>query len=137
MKIGQHGRRLEGLERSAGAARGGWFAAVYRLDRERRAALALARFAQTLAGTEKPPPVEPSTEPSSEPSPGLSAAPRVLPPCRGPRAWGKDNRPGPHDVLTWEEVLRLPWLDANAADDLPEESTTPPVLARHGSKPCR
>ncbi len=38
------------------------------------------------------------------------------PPPPRPR-WTKDIRPGPHDVLTWEEVLQVPWVDSMAEDD--------------------
>jgi hypothetical protein len=51
-------RALERLERKTGAKDDGWLKAVYELSRERGAALALAKFAQALAGDE-PPPREP------------------------------------------------------------------------------
>ena len=123
MKTGGHGRRLDGLEQRAGAPDGGWFAAVHRLDRERCAALALAQFAQALAGTEKPPPVRDDTPPPVELLAGPPAELSAPPPRRGPRVWDKNNRPGPHDVLTWDEVLRIPWLDANQSAAVADDET--------------
>ena len=39
-------------------------------------------------------------------------------PSRPPKPrWTKDNRPGPHDVLSWEEAMQVPWVDSSAEDD--------------------
>jgi hypothetical protein len=99
-------RALERLERTSGAKDDGWLKAVYALDRERRAALALAKFAQELAGVE-PPALEPVRDEPPPPRAHPFAAP---PPPRRP-VWGPNNRPGPHDVLTWEEVMQVPWIE--------------------------
>jgi hypothetical protein len=79
-------------------------------ERRRRATLALVAFAQELAG------VEPSAA-TPEPARDEPSAPRVdpvaaPPPPSRPR-WSRDRRPGPHDVLTWEEAMQVPWMDEN------------------------
>ncbi len=48
--------------------------------------------------------------------PTRPAPPPRPPPPPKPR-WTKDIRPGPHDVLTWEEVLQVPWVDSLAEED--------------------
>jgi hypothetical protein len=53
--------------------------------------------------------------PAAPPQPPPSPPPRSpLPPK--PR-WTKDIRPGPHDVLTWDEVLQVPWVNEMEEDD--------------------
>jgi hypothetical protein len=39
------------------------------------------------------------------------------PPSGPPPRWTKDIRPGPHDVLNWDEAMQVPWVDSSAADD--------------------
>jgi hypothetical protein len=53
--------------------------------------------------------VAPPSQPPARPPP---------PPPRAPKPrWTKDIRPGPHDVLTWEEAMQVPWFDPLAEDD--------------------
>ena len=93
-----------------------WMAAVYEIDRWQRAALALARFAQELVSVAPPlalggvaPPLADAAPVPDAPSHQHAAA--VAAPLPGRPVWGPDNRPGVHDVLTWEEVMRLPWIE--------------------------
>jgi hypothetical protein len=98
-------RAIEKLEVASGRSRPPpWIEALRAMEREYKAARIFTAFARALAGTDKmqmqvrdetPPPAVPSAPP-----------PRSAP-----------TRPGPHDVLTWEEAMRIPWLDTNAADD--------------------
>jgi hypothetical protein len=103
-----HARRLRRMERTRGAKDNEWLTALREIDRQQRAALALVKFAQALAGLPPPAPVPPreETSPCVEPV----AAP---PPQNRARVWGPNNRPGVHDVLTWEEVMRLPWIEGD------------------------
>jgi hypothetical protein len=49
---------------------------------------------------------------------GCEPARAPPPPPRPPKPrWTKDNRPGPHDVLSWEEAMQVPWVDSSAEDD--------------------
>jgi hypothetical protein len=34
------------------------------------------------------------------------------------RKWTKTHRPGPFDVLTWEEAMQVPWIEGDEARDL-------------------
>jgi hypothetical protein len=70
--------------------------------------LALVAYAQELAGTE-PPSSEQVRDEQTLPRASPLAAP--LSPSRP--IWGGNNRPGVHDVLTWEEVMRIPWINGN------------------------
>jgi hypothetical protein len=54
-----------------------------------------------------PAPLPPPSQPPPRPPP---------PPPPKPR-WTKDIRPGPHDVLTWEEAMQVPWFDPLKEDD--------------------
>jgi hypothetical protein len=92
-------------------------AAFAQLDREVPAMRTLVAFALELAGTDKLLPPEPPPPPPVTPV-GLGNAPMHVPEppprLRRPtqdRVWTKDIRPGPHDVLTWEEAMRVPWFD--------------------------
>ena len=46
-------------------------------------------------------------------------APRPPPPPPPPPKprWTKDIRPGPHDVLSSEEAMQVPWIDSMAEED--------------------
>ena len=110
MKIENHGRRIDRVERrDAPKEESEWIQAVRENARQDDAVRALVAFALHLAGTDK--------LPSRVPTGGGNAAPyvpepppRVRRPAEG-RVWTKDVRPGPHDVLTWEEAMRVPWVD--------------------------
>jgi len=95
VSIAGHGRRLDRLERRRHAARrDGWLEAVYRIDQEKKAALAIADFVRALVGTD-----ESETMPLALPA--------------GERATESVPRPPspPHRnaVLTWDELMRLGW----------------------------
>ena len=109
-------RALHRLKQQRGLARNPYVEAVYETDRLFRAVEGITGFARMLAGMEErrvasvtPVSVDNVTE----------TAPRVdHPPPRSHRAvWSETVRPGPHDVLTWDEAMRIPWLDENAAAD--------------------
>ena len=53
--------------------------------------------------------VAPPPQPAPRPPPSPPQPPK-------PR-WTKDIRPGPHDVLTWDEVLQVPWVNEMEEDD--------------------
>ncbi len=100
--------RLKGRPRQGKATTGNdWVQAAYEVDREKRATLALVAFAQALAGTVKvEAPLSPVCDGAMEAEP-----PAPAPPPRGAaRVWSQTVRPGPHDVLTWDEAMRVPWL---------------------------
>ncbi len=78
---------------------------------EQNAVHAMVELALELAGTRKPRPPVPAgggNAPMYVPEPSPPPSLRRLP--QG-RVWTKDVRPGPHDVLTWEEAMRVPWLN--------------------------
>lgn len=115
MSIEGHDRRLIRVAEKGWAKDNSLASIVYAIEREhrrRRAALALVAVAQALTGTDETPepvheePSPPRADPFGAPSPRSRA-----------RVWGGNNRPGPHDVLTWQEVMRIPWLDDSAATD--------------------
>lgn len=121
MSIENHARRL------ARIAEKGWtkdnslmslVVGAERLEKRRRAALALVAFAQELAGVEAPTvaPEPVREEPMRGGPPPPSARPFAAPSLPSRPVWGPDNRPGPHDVLTWEEVMRLPWINGNESN---------------------
>lgn len=111
MTIANHGRRIDRVEhRDAPKKESEWIQVLRAREREEDAVRALVAFAQHLAGTDKLPSRAPRGGGNaplhvSEPPP-----PRVRRPTEG-RVWTKDIRPGPHDVLTWEEAIRVPWYD--------------------------
>jgi hypothetical protein len=127
MTISSHDRRLVRLEEKGWAKDNSLMRVVVGAERlrkrRRRAALALAAFAQDLAGVEPPAvvPEPPRDEPvrgtpMRDAPPPPSARPFAAPPPPSRPVWGPDNRPGPHDVLTWEEVMRLPWINGNESN---------------------
>jgi len=110
-----NGRQLRAMARTVDGERGkdnGFLTAVRELDRERRAVRAVAAFARHLAGTDTLPPTAPQVllgDAAAEvppPAPVVPSRPAV-------RVWTKDIRPGPHDVLTWEEAMTVPWIDGS------------------------
>jgi hypothetical protein len=103
--MSNHGRRLNVLDK-IGREKGGspWLRAVTELAREQDATLAIAQFAVELAGLPLPPPPPPPLAPEAVVA---TPAPRVP---QG-RKWTMDIRPGPHDLLTWEEAMQVPWID--------------------------
>ena len=89
--------------------------AIEQLEREAPAVQACVALALELAGTDKllPPEPEPLVGDASPILPPQQAVtpPRAPPPRAQPPRWTKDIRPGPHDVLTWEEAMQVPWYD--------------------------
>ena len=93
---------------------------IEKLEREAPAVQACVALALELAGTDKLLPPEP--EPFVAKATIVKPKEPALPPRAGsPRApsprWTKDIRPGPHDVLTWEEAMQVPWYDPFAEPD--------------------
>ena len=100
----------------------GFLAAHRKLAVMKQAALTMVAFARELAGTADNPPseVEPPEGPPPRVAPPQAAPidpalqrrlPQGPPPDRPKRRWDKDHRPGPSDILTWEEAMQVPWLD--------------------------
>jgi len=107
MTISSHDRRLVRLEEKGWAKDNSLMRVVVGAERLRK-----RRRRAALAGVE-PPAVVP--EPlRDEPVRGTPMRDALPPPSRP--VWGPDNRPGPHDVLTWEEVMRLPWINGNESN---------------------
>ena len=108
VSVAGHGRRLDRLERRRRAARGdGWLEAVYRLDQEQKAALAIVDFVRALVGTDESETMTlalPAGERATE------SVPRPPSPLRGKRP-SEDlvSRPDRNAVLTWDELMRLGW----------------------------
>ncbi len=116
MSADSHGRFLRAAQRMVGKAGGreSLKAILLMIEEEQKQAVrAVTALALQLAGTDKlplrerPPPPRPVravvvTEPPERPS--------APPPAAKPR-WTMDHRPGPHDLLTWEEAMQVPWYD--------------------------
>lgn len=87
--------------------------AIFKRNLEATAAEEIIRWARALAGTDEASRLQrcaASPRDRAE-QPNARAAP---PPRRDSRRiWSETVRPGPHDVLTWDEAMRVPWLDAN------------------------
>ena len=82
--------------------------AMAEMVRERGATVAIAQYAVDLAGLPlPPPPPAPPPPPLSPDAVVATSAPRVP----QARKWTMDHRPGPHDLLTWEEAMQVPWID--------------------------
>ena len=106
-------RALHRLKQQRGLARNPYVEAVYETDRLFRAVEGITGFARMLAGTDKrqvasvaPSPVDSAAETTSRVD---HAPPRSHRPI-----WSETVRPGPHDVLTWEEAMQVPWIDESA-----------------------
>ncbi len=111
-----HGRRLRTLVRkNAPPPRNEWMEALYENARVEDAVRAMVAFALHLAGTDKLPSLVP-TGGGNAPLHVSDPPPRQPPLGQKPR-WTKDNRPGPHDVLTWEEAMQVPWYDPLAEEE--------------------
>ena len=115
MTIVGHRRRIEQLELRSGSKQDPWVEAVYAVEREvqatRKAVAALVEFALALAGTDT---IRPAVLVASSEGRAIQATPTVIPaPPPKSRRWGRHDgaRPGPHDVLTWDEAMRVPWIE--------------------------
>ena len=129
MSIAGHGRRLDRLERRGRAARrDGAMEAVYRIDQEKKAALAVVDFVRALAGTDKSETMTlalPAGERSTE------SVPRPPSPPRGTRP-SEDlvSRPDRNGVLTWDELMRLGWQVETSVVEQPARETEQTLPAR-------
>jgi hypothetical protein len=106
-------RRLQRLEKVSGPKEPTLEQVVMEVERPYAAARSVTAFARALAGTDRlqAPPVSPSLVSKLEENPSpvrLAPSPKTRP------AWTKDVRPGPHDVLTWEEAMQVPWIDGTS-----------------------
>ena len=112
MSSGSHGRDLGKMARGLGSGRrkDDWIEVADAAEKEYQAVRAIVAFALALAGTDKLPP-PPPTWLAGNSTTILVPDPPVLPPCAQPPRWTKEVRPGPHDVLTWEEAMQVPWFD--------------------------
>ena len=125
MSVESHRRLLGGVRREVGEAKSDKASgkvngkvrrltldeAMEKLDREAPAMRALVAFALELAGTDKLPPPSPAPLAGDTPTILIPDVP-VLPPRAEPVSrWINGKRPGPHDILTWEEAMQVPWFD--------------------------
>ena len=117
MSLDSNGRFLREAKRRLGRSAGGYESLKTILLRmkedEKQAVSALVAFALRLAGTDRlplrvPPPAPRAASVVAAPQP--PTRPPSPPPAPKPR-WTKDIRPGPHDLLTWEEAMQVPWFD--------------------------
>jgi hypothetical protein len=90
-----------------------WTEEVYATDRLFRSVEGITGFARMLAGTDKRP--APSPAPTSADN-EMKIESRVHHvPARTHRpVWSEVVRPSSHDVLTWDEAMRVPWIEGNA-----------------------
>ncbi|MBS0518305.1 MAG: hypothetical protein JSR90_06405 [Proteobacteria bacterium] len=111
MSQARNARRLRRLEGGGATSVGAQIAAINAAyGRELTAALALAAFAQALAGSDRAARADDAGA-TSMPEAARPAT-VVTAPLRAPASrWTTSFRPGPHDVLTWEEAMRVPWID--------------------------
>lgn len=105
------GRRIDALrQRREITSRRSFSQVVEEADYPYRLAVSIAGFARALAGTDKPPPEPaPAVIVETPPPPAVQPRPKRIP------------RPGPHDVLTWDQVLKIPWIDMNTPDESEDE----------------
>ena len=127
MSVESQRRLIGGLRQAVGQAKSGnrrgkasgkprrqsFKEAIEQLEREAPAVQAIVALALELAGTDKllPPEPEPLASDVTMVAPEVPVPPpRPRRPTEG-RVWTKDVRPGPHDLLTWEEAMQVPWID--------------------------
>lgn len=113
MSQARNARRLRRLEGGGGTSVGAQIAAINAAyGREVTAALTLVAFAKALAGPDQAARAVGDADAASLPELERPAADVTAPPPRAPASrWTASFRPGPHDVLTWEEAMRVPWID--------------------------
>ncbi len=93
-------------------------AAHRRLAATRKAVGALVAFARELAGTAD---LQPPSDDGELPAllaadvgeTAQSAPPIASPPSPPKPRWTKIRRPGPFDVLTWDEIMTVPWVEGD------------------------
>jgi hypothetical protein len=71
---------------------------------------AAAKAEKALTETEERTTAQPAPSPPSSSDDKLVA---TSPPEHSRFVWSKKVRPGPNDVLTWEEAMRVPWIEGN------------------------
>lgn len=111
-------RALAKLEQACEAQRGGHAETVAEADRLYRALDGITRFPRRLAGTDRAPEL-PAGNYAGEVRDRAADAPPSTTPSAEPtdKRWTKTHRPGPHDVLTWQEALSVPWIDGMEEDE--------------------
>lgn len=126
MSILGHRRRIQRLEQRSGSKQDPWVEAVYETEREvqatRKAVAALVEFALVLAGTDRMPMARIAAAQRDAVNEPVPRADRSFLRRGGRQVWSEAVRPGPNDVLTWEEAMRVPWLDANAEAERQRQS---------------
>jgi hypothetical protein len=105
-------RLLRRLEQKRGLRRSPYVEAVYAVEREYQAVRGITGFARLLAGTDE------RQMASVAPSPADSVTEFVsrvdhAPPRSSRLVWSETVRPGRDDILTWDEAMRVPWVDAS------------------------
>ena len=110
MRMQNHARRIASVECRDAPRAPSWIDELREIDRQDRAVRAITKFAQELAGFPPPPP------PVQIETFRIEAPPAPPPPPPPAQRWTKDVRPGPQDVLTWEEAMSVPWYDALAEE---------------------
>jgi hypothetical protein len=111
MSIGSHERRLRRLERKRN------------LHDEGPTLEQLVRESYLPDEGEQDRPEAPPDKPESPPEPAVAARveatlrPPDQPDPPSPREvrprYTKTRRPGPNDVLTWQELLKVPWIEGD------------------------
>ncbi len=115
MSQATHRRLLGQFKREVGkSGRSDWMTALLEMQRKDKAVLALVAFARDLAGTAQPPPPAPQPMPPPADKNIAALEAPALPQRPPPPRWTTEIRPGPHDLLSWEEAMRVPWLDSRA-----------------------
>lgn len=130
MSVESQRRLIGGLRQAVGEAKSGnrrgkasgkprrqsFKEVIEQLEREAPAVQAIVALALELAGTDKllPPEPEPLASDVTMVAPEVPVPPPRLPRPKEGRVWTKDVRPGPHDILTWEEAMQVPWFDSLA-----------------------
>lgn len=80
----------------------------------------MVAFALDLAGTKNKPLARLGRESVPVPETQHELEQGNLPIRPGPRGheriWTTTVRPGPHDLLSWEEAMRVPWIDGTTDD---------------------
>lgn len=116
MSLARNARRLRRLESKSGSRMtlGAWLELHNgAFAREQHAAVLMAEFARALAGTDKAA-VAPPVSPSSDDATALVPQSASSQSRNNQRIWTDVIRPGPHDVLTWEEAMRVPWIEGDS-----------------------
>ncbi len=119
MTIAGHARRMHRLKPPQ--EKWSLVAALLELKKKEDAVLAIVAWAKELAGG----PRDWRATAAATGSTAAVAAERVMPPPieQPPKArWTKTRRPGPFDVLTWDEIMQVPWIEGDdhlLGDDKP------------------